>query len=183
LIFTHIEGIMMTDRAGTLIGGRRERMERVLERAMEAPTVESDDPITDEARRYLMGEAEDLYWNELEWEHITDEEALDEGPITELTFPGLLAFVRGLLLEEVMPDSLSPANPRPQVVVDVLGFLANRAVELEDGLAEPDDAGDVKRLGAELEMTSGLMDRVLYLYHGLSADDIERVEAETHAAG
>ena len=81
-------------------------------------------------REYLKGEALDLYWNELEWEHLTDEEALEEGPLTPLTFPGVLAFVRGLLLHEVMPDSLAPANPRPQVVEDILDFLAGLFVEV-----------------------------------------------------
>ena len=55
-----------------------------------------------QAAGFLREEAEDLYWNELEWEHITDEEALEEGPLTTLTFPGFLAYVRGLLLREVM---------------------------------------------------------------------------------
>lgn len=171
----------MTGRANTLLGGRRERIERILERALETPKAGADVPITDEARGYLMGEAEDLYWNELEWEHITDEEALDDGSIPELTFPGLLAFVRGLLLTEVMPDSLSPANPRPQVVQDVLAFLAKRAVELEDGLAAPDTPEEA-RIRAELDMTSGVIDRVLYLYHGLSEGDVETVEGAQASA-
>jgi len=170
----------MTDRATTLLTGRRERLERILDRELTAPVTGSSEPITAEGRTYLMGEAEDLYWNELEWEHITDEEALEQGPIPELTFPGFLAFVRGLLLSEVMPDSLSPANPRPQVVDDLLGFLARRVVELEDTLPEPD--ADAARLRAELAMTSGLIDRVLYLLYGLEGDDIERVEAEAGAS-
>ncbi len=123
----------MTDRASTLLGGRRERLERVLRRPLGPPMTGPSGPLSDENREYLKGEALDLYWNELEWEHITDEEALEEGPLTTLTFPGFLAFVRGLLLQEVMPDSLSPANPRPQVVEDLLAFLADRVIELEDG--------------------------------------------------
>lgn len=165
----------MTGRAGTLLVGRRERLERILGRALEAPEAGSE-PIPDDTRSYLLSEAQDLYWNELEWEHITDEEALEEGPISELTFPGFLAYVRGLLLTEVMPDALSPANPRPQVVGDLLAFFADRVVELEDGLAEPDVA-EAARLRAELDMTSELIDRVLFLYHGLGEGDIERVEA------
>lgn len=166
----------MTDRATTLLAGRRERIERILGRPMAGPEQGSDEPIPDEARRYLIGEGHDLYWNELEWEHITDEEALEEGPITELTFPGLLAYMRGLLLSEVMPDSLSPANPRPLIVEDMLKFLAGRVVELEDSLTEP-DSEDESRHRAELEMTSALVDRVFYVYYGLSTEDIERVGA------
>ena len=165
----------MTGRADTLLTGRRERMERILDRGLEPPTAGASEPISEETRTYLLSEVEDLYWNELEWEHITDEESLDAGPIAELTFPGLLAYVRGLLLSEVMPDSLSPANPRPRVVADALRFLANRVVELEEELSSS-DASEPDRLKAELDMTSGLIDRVLYLYHGLNEQDVERLE-------
>lgn len=171
----------MTDRASTLLGGRRERIEHLLARALDVPPEDSGDPMSDEARRYLLGEAKDLYWNELEWEHLTDEEALDGGAITELTFPGLLAFVRGLLLREVMPDSLSPANPRPQLVAAVLHFLTSRVIELEDDLAEP-GASEVVRLREELDLTSSLLDRALYLFHGLSVEDVDRVEATRASA-
>ena len=170
----------MTDRVSTLIGGRRELMERLLERTLGPPMTGPSAPLTSETRDYLKGEAVDLYWNELEWEHITDEEALEEGPLTSLTFPGVLAFVRGLLLHEVMPDSLAPANPRPQVVEDILDFLAGRVVELEESLADPGTA-EVLRSQAELGMTSSLIDQILYLYHQLGSDEIERVEAAAQA--
>lgn len=156
-------------------------MERILERALDAPTAGADTPIPAETREYLLSEAQDLYWNELEWEHITDEEALEEGPIAEMTFPGLLAYVRGLLLSEVMPDALSPANPRPQVVADLLDFLAGRIVELQDSLESGEDA-ERPRMEAELSMTDGVVDRVLFLYHGLNAGDVERVEAAQASA-
>ncbi len=110
----------MTGRARTLLTGRRERMERVLGRPLTPPEAGANEPLPEETRTYLLSEAQDLYWNELEWENITDEEALDEGPVAELTFPGLLAYVRGLLLTEVMPDALSPANPRPPLVASLL---------------------------------------------------------------
>lgn len=165
----------MTGRAKTILTGRRERMERILDRKLKPPTAGADEPLPDETRQHLMSEAEDLYWNELEWEHITDEEALEDGPIVELTFPGLLAYMRGLLLSEVMPDALSPANPRPQVVNDFMGFLADRVVEIEETL-DADDAAEPGKMKRELEMTSGLIDRVLYLYHDLSEEEIEFVE-------
>lgn len=171
----------MTDRAGTLLGGRRERLERVLDRSLAAPANDSSPPLSDDTREHLESDALDLYWNELEWEHITDEEALEQGPLPSLTFPGFLAYIRGLLLSEVMPDALSPANPRPQVVEDVLGFLAKRVVELEDGLTDPGD-GEAARLRAELDMTSDLIDQVLYLYYGLGPDEIERVESAAQAS-
>ena len=165
----------MSERAATLLGGRRERIERILGRELEAPTAGANEPIPDETRSYLLSEVQDLYWNEIEWEHITDEESLEAGPLAELTFPGLLAYVRGLLLSEVMPDSLSPANPRPQAVADALDFLAARVVQLQDELSER-DAGDQERQQAELDMTNSLIDQVLYLYYSLDEGDVERVE-------
>ena len=166
----------MTDRVSTLLGGRRERLERLLGRALGAPHTGPRPPLSDKVRSFLKEEAEDLYWNELEWENITDEEQLEGDPLTELAFPGFLAFVRGLLLTEVMPDSKAPASPRPEVVVDVLDFLAHRVVELEDGLAEDDPDGE-ERMRLENTMTSRLIDLVLYRYHELTAADIEQVEA------
>lgn len=165
----------MTDRAASFLQARRERLERTLGRRL-VPAAEPREPLSAEARAYLVGEGESLYWNDLEWEHITDEEALEEGPITQLTFPGFLAFIRGLLLYEVMPDSQAPASPRPQVVEELLGFLSRRVVELEDGLGSPGEQ-EPERLRTELAVTSHLIDLVLYLLHGVAAEDIERIEA------
>ncbi len=165
----------MTDRVSTLLGGRRESIERALGRKLDHPRTGPRPTLSEKTRGFLKEEAEDLYWNELEWEHITEEEALEEGSLTELAFPGFLAFVKGLLLTEVMPDAKAPAVPRPEVVEDILGFLAGRVVELEDGLANgADDAQDRMRL--ELSMTSRLVDLVLYRLHQLAPDDIEVVE-------
>jgi hypothetical protein len=172
----------MTDRANTLLEARRERLERLLDRRLAAPVAEAGGrPLTEEARRYLLGEAENLYWNDLEWEHITDEEALEEGPIPQLTFPGFLAFVRGLLLHEVMPDSMAPASPRPGVVKDILSFLARRVVELEDGMAGS-VGEEAERARSELAMTSELIDLVLYELHGVRREDLERIESGGQAS-
>ncbi len=170
----------MTQRVNTLLRGRRERIERLLGRSLEAPQTGPRPMLSEKIRGFLTEEAEDLYWNELEWENITDEEALEEGPLTELAFPGFLAFVRGLLLREVMPDSKAPASPRPEVVEDILEFLAARVVELEDSAASPSDDDDGS--SSELEMTSGLIDLVLYRYHDLSAAEIEKVENDRQAS-
>jgi len=166
----------MNDRVSTLLAGRRERLERLLGRALTGPHTGPRAPLSSKVRSFLGEEAEDLYWNELEWENITDEEALEGGPLTELAFPGFLAFIRGLLLTEVMPDSKAPASPRPEVVEDILGFLCGRVVELEEGLASPDAEG-AERMRTELEMTSRLIDLVLYRFHELAPPDVDRVEA------
>lgn len=170
----------MTDRVGTLLGGRRERLERLLGRAMEAPHTGPRPPLSEKVRAFLTEEAEDLYWNELEWENITDEEQLEGEPLTELAFPGFLAFIRGLLLTEVMPDAKAPASPRPEVVEDVLAFLGARVLELEDGLAAPEPDGE-DRMRLELTMTSRLIDLVLHRYHELTPADIEVLEASRRA--
>jgi hypothetical protein len=171
----------MTDRSTTLLGGRREHIERILGRELTPPMTGPTGPISDDVRAFLREEAEDLYWNELEWEHITDEESLDDGPLTEQAFPGFLAFIRGLLLSEVMPDAKAPASPRPEVVEDLLGFLAARVVELEDGLADADES-DAEALRTELAMTSRLIDLVLYRFHELNAGEIERIEEARRAS-
>jgi hypothetical protein len=166
----------MRDRVATLIQGRRERLTRALGRPLVAP-VKDDTPLPEASRTHLLDEARDLYWNELEWEHITEEEATDGPPLSELTFPGLLAFVRGLLLTEVQPDALAPAEPRPQVVDDLMIFLGHRILELEEAINAGAPADELDRLRGELTTTDRLLDLVLYRYHGLADDEVEEVEA------
>jgi hypothetical protein len=166
----------MTDRAATLIQGRRERLARLLGRPLPQPTGD-ESPLPPDSRRHLVQDALELYWNELEWEHLTDEEATDgHPPLSELAFPGLLAYVRGLLLTEANPDALAPAQPRPEVVDDLLDFLARRVLELEEALSA-ETLEDEGRLHGELVMTDRLMDLVLYRYHSLDTREVERVEA------
>lgn len=173
----------MNDRVDTLLEGRRDRLERILGRSLEPSEGTDDPPLTEERRAYLLGEATDLYWNELEWENLMEEERLDDGPLTELAFPGLLAFVRGLLLQETMPDALAPARPRPEVVQDLLRFLGERIVELRDELPDGGAGGREGEEGGpdELAMTNRLLDLVLYELYGLDEDEVERVEAATAA--
>jgi hypothetical protein len=164
----------MLERANTLIVGRREQLTRVLGRRLPAPAA-APPAATEQVRRHLLEEAEELYWNEMAWEHITGEEGLGDGALLEMAFPGFLAFVRALLLQEVMPDAKGPAQPRPEVVEDLLLFLGERVVALEEELAgDPDER---ERLLGELAMTSRLLNGVLYNFHGLSPADVERVEA------
>ena len=128
--------------------------------------------LSDSERTHLLEEAEELYWNELEWERLTDEEKLDDGPIATLMFPGFLAFVRGLLVSEAMPDALAPADPRPEVVEAIVRFLGERVVALE---AETEDQG----APMDAEMTGQLIDHVLFRLHGLSDEDVARVEGQS----
>ena len=154
-----------------LIRSRREEISQAYGGVL--PPVEPGvgEPLSERDRAYHLEEAQDLYLNEVEWERITEEEQMDEGPLAELTFPGFLAFVRGLLLREAMPDSLAPANPRPEVVEDILAFLAGRVLELRDG-GEDDDSTEW-----ELDMAARLVDLVLYQLHGITKEDVARIES------
>lgn len=168
---------MNSDRVNVLIGGRRERIQRALRRPLSPPGPGSDAPLTAESRSHLLEDAEDLYWNELEWERITEEEATDGSPLlVSLVFPGFLAFVRGLLLRKVMPDALAPAQPRPELVEELLRFLAGRVLALEEEISGG-RADEPERLRGELTLTDQLIDHVLYEYHRLTAEDVGRLEA------
>jgi hypothetical protein len=146
-----------------LLARHRARLEQLLQHPLVPPRPSG---IAEEKRRYLLEEAEDLYWNELEWERLTSEEMRTGGSeLVELAFPGFLAFVDGLLLKKVADDSLAPASPRPEVVQDILVFLARRHLEL---LPETDPA-----LRLERDMTQRLIDLVLYRLHGLQVDGFD----------
>ena len=165
----------MNDRAKTLVQGRREKMVRALGRPLESRD-RLPSPLSREALDHLLHDGEELYWNELAWENITAEEELDDGPLVPLIFPGFLAFVRGLLLTEAMPDALAAAEPRPEVVEHLVLFLAGRVLELEEELArEPGE--EEERLRGELGLSDGLIDHVLYRLHDVTAEEVEVLEA------
>ncbi|HSM03724.1 MAG TPA: hypothetical protein VK858_03850 [Longimicrobiales bacterium] len=165
----------MSDPTESLLAERRDRFARLLGRDLQEPA-RDESPLASEARAHLLEDGRDLYWNELEWEHLMEEEAVDQGePLIELMFPGVLAYVRGLLLTQVNPDALAPAEPRPQVVEDLLAFLGGRVLELRDALGTG-DAEDATRLRAELRATDRLVDLVLFQYHGLDKDEMDRLE-------
>lgn len=151
-------------------------IENILGKPLPPPVEAPQPPLLDHQRDHLMGAAGELYWNELEWEKLTGEERVDEEFLTEMAFPGFLAFIRGLLLTETMPDSLAPPRPSPEVVEDLLGFLAARVVDLEEqaSLAEDEDRDHRE---AELKMTNRLVDLVIYQLHRLGPEDVARVEA------
>jgi hypothetical protein len=156
------------EKGRSFLARRRKRLARIIQRPLEP--VEGRDDLTEERRRFLLEEAQELYWNELSWEQVTEEEGLAESGLVELTFPGFLAFVEGLLLKEVMPDSLAPASPRPEVVEDILEFLAARCVQLE---GSEDQEARVER-----DVTIRLIDLVLYRQHDIDVEEYEHLEEE-----
>ena len=155
----------------TLLQEHRTRLERAIGRALEPVPPSDAEPLSDSDRNYLREEAEELYWNELEWENITSEEKMDDGAVTQLTFPGFLAFVRGLLLKEALPDAGAAASPRPEVVEDVLAFLSRRLLDLSNDVTNG-SADDPDRAKTERALTSGLVDIVLLRLHGIDPADV-----------
>jgi hypothetical protein len=153
-------------RGQQFLARRRARLARLIQRPLTPPAGSGD--LSEDRRRFLLEEAEELYWNELSWEQVTEEEGLADSGLVELTFPGFLAFVEGLLLKEVMPDSLAPASPRPEVVEDVLLFLGTRCVQLDDA--------DEEESAMERAVTVRLIDLVLYRQHDVDVEEYEHLE-------
>jgi hypothetical protein len=153
-----------------LLARRRARLENLLQHPLVPPPSSG---IAAERRSFLREEAEELYWNELEWEKLTSEEMRTGGSeLVELAFPGFLAFVDGLLLKEVAADSQAPPSPRPEVVEDILLFLAHRYLEL---LPKTDPARRLER-----EMVERLIDLVLYRLHALPVDGFDPFSLSRH---
>jgi hypothetical protein len=165
----------MSDRATTLLEGRREKIERALGRPLAFPAPASGRDQSESERDHLRNSATDLYLNELAWENITEEEQVEGEPLAELVFPGFLALIQGLLLEQVMPDSLAPANPRPEIAEDVVRFLAERVVALQDEMGGAGE-GDAEQEARDLALTDRLLDLVLFRLHGVDPADVEGLQ-------
>ncbi|MDQ3556756.1 MAG: hypothetical protein M3409_08260 [Gemmatimonadota bacterium] len=158
----------------SFIETRRARVASVL--AGDAQCVGSGaDPLSPEPLEHLVREAEELYWNELTWEELTDEEVIVGGHLTELVFPGFLAFVDGLLVDEVLPGSLVPARPHPDAVEEVLAFLGRRFADLS---AELDGGIDSQRVLWARAMTAQLVDLVLCRLYRISPAELEALGAQ-----
>ncbi len=163
------------DSVAELIQSRRRVLQSAVGRALSIPEGTADPPLSPDRRVHLFDELKNLYWNDLEWENVTEEERMEGGSIPELTFPGVLALARGLLLTEVPMDSTVAAEPRPEVVEQFLEFLAERIIELRvEAAGAPSEEGD--RAALELRMTEGLLDRALIEYHRLPPEDVGTLE-------
>lgn len=168
--------LIMTESAEDLLRSARARLARVLGAPLPSPRPGAGAPLTGAEAAYLQEEGESLYWNELEWEHITDEEQLDGGPLAELTFPGFLAYVRGLLLDEVMPDAQAPAEPRPEAVEGLLLFLAGQVLDLQESAGG--EGPEAERVEVEIALTRRLLDLVLALLHRIPREALDRSEVD-----
>jgi hypothetical protein len=124
------------------------------------------------SRLHLFEEACELYWNELNWEHLTDEENVGESELTEMVFPGLLALVDALLPRGRNGEPDRDREHR-DVAHDFLIWLATRLVELR--YTRPEDPEDRLRMRREARVTDDLVDLVTYRLFCLSDEEIERL--------
>ena len=153
--------------AQAFVEQRRTRLCRGLGRVPE-PVGRGVEPLSPDRLTHLRREAEELYWNELVWEELTDEEAIAGGHMTEMVFPGFLAFVDGLMLE-----ADTGGSPHPDAVEEILTFLGDRyakaTCDLEGGI-------DSQKVVWARLMTRHLTDLVLYRLYGLSGGEREVLE-------
>lgn|SRR5690606_16702492 len=155
------------------LDSRRYRIQEALGRELE-PIGSATGSLPREQIDYLVKEAEDLYWNELAWEELTDEERVSGGHLTELVFPGLLAFVDGLLLESLPRGVAGEARPHPEVVEEILLFLAERYAEATTSLER---GADSESLVWARAMTAHLIDLVLYRLYRVTPAERELLES------
>lgn len=154
------------------VGLRRARISSAIGRPLRAVAPDAE-PLPPERLAFLRREAEDLYWNELSWEELTDEERVVGGHLTEMVFPGFLAFVEGLLVERAPAGSAAVARPHPDAVEEILSFLAERYADLT---AEMEAGADSQRVVWARAMTAHLVDLVLYRLYRLSPAEQEMLE-------
>ncbi|MDT8436888.1 MAG: hypothetical protein RRA92_09045 [Gemmatimonadota bacterium] len=150
--------------ARTLVQERLRAMRRVLRRDLDPDDLVLR-PTAPASRRHLLEEAQDLYWNELNWEELTREERIEEGALTEMVFPGLLALVDALLPRARNGEPDRDREHR-DVAHDLLLWLAERLVELRS--SRPEDDEDRRRLGRESAVTDDLVDIVAGRLYRLS---------------
>jgi hypothetical protein len=149
------------------VEGRRNRIFTRCERPLASPALEAELP--ERQLGHLRREAEDLFWNELSWEQLTDEEAIGGGHLTELVFPAFLAFVDGL----IGSPAEAAARPRPDAIEAILTFLGERHGAFS---ADLDAGADSQRIVWARAMTAHLTDLVLYRLYGL--DNVEREQLD-----
>lgn len=158
--------------ARTLVEERLRGLRRAVDRDL-APVDVVLRPATPRVRRHLFEEACELYWNELSWEEITDEEMVEGGALTEMVFPGLLA-----LIDAFLPRGSTGEPDRGRehrdVAHDFLLWLAARLVELRN--ARPEDNGDRLQIQRQIAVTDELIDLVAFRLYSLTNDEIERYQ-------
>jgi len=157
--------------ARTLVEERVRSLRRLLDRQLDPDDIVVR-PTAAASRQHLFEEACDLYWNELNWEQLTDEERIADGELTEMVFPGLLALVDALLprSENGEPDR---DREHRDVAHDFLLWLAGRLVELRS--TRPEDEEDRDRIRTEIQVTDDLVDLVSCRLFCLTDEETGRI--------
>ncbi len=157
--------------ARTLVEERVRALRRLLDRELDPDDVIVR-PTAPASRKHLFEDACDLYWNELNWEQLTDEERISGGELTEMVFPGLLTLVDALLPRS---DNGEPDRDREHrdVAHDFLLWLAGRLVELRT--TRPDDEEDRERIRTEVQVTDDLIDLVSCRLYCLTDEETGRI--------
>jgi hypothetical protein len=157
--------------ARTLVEERIRALRRILDRDLDPDDIVLR-PTAPASRRHLFEEACDLYWNELNWEQLTEEERVSGGELTEMVFPGLLALVDALLPRAANGEPDRDREHR-DVAHDFLLWLASRLVEIRTTRAEDED--DRQRLYHEAQVTDDLIDLVSCRLFCLTDAEIDRL--------
>lgn len=159
--------------ARTLVEERLRSIRRALERDVD-PVDLVLQPTPPDSRSYLFEEACELYLNELNWEELTEEEKVEDGELTEMVFPGLLAFVDALLPRAANGEPDRDREHR-DVVHDFLLWLADRLVRLRhERSEEPHERARARR---EAGITDDLVDLIAGRLYGLAPEELERLRS------
>ena len=155
--------------ASTLVQERLRALRKLVKRELDPGDVVLR-PTPQAARTHLFEEACELYWNEMSWEQITDEELTDGGgELTEMVFPGLLT-----LIDALLPRSANGEPDRSRehrdVAHDFLHWLAARLVELRNRRDESQEEKIQTR--RETTTTDELIDLVTYRLYSITEDEI-----------
>lgn len=130
-------------------------------------------PTPPDARTHLFEEACELYWNEMSWEQITEEELTDSGELTEMVFPALLTLVDALLPRNANGEPDRSREHR-DVAHDFLCWIAARLVELRARREEsPEDRAQTRR---ETTITDELIDLVTFRLYLITEEEITRMK-------
>lgn len=153
--------------ARTLIEERLRGLRRAVSREV-APVDIVLKPAAPNVRRHLFEEACELYWNELDWEQISDEEMIGDGELTEMVFPGLLALADALLPKAPNGEPDRDREHR-DVAHDFLLWLAARLIDLRNARYTE---GDRSHLFRQEIVTDELIDLIAFRLYSLRDEEI-----------
>jgi hypothetical protein len=158
--------------ARTLVQERVRALQRLVDRELDPGDVVLR-PTAPDSRRHLFEEACELYWNEMNWEQITEEELTDGGELTEMVFPGLLTLVDALLPRAANGEPDRGREHR-DVAHDFLLWLAARLVELRSRRDEDEEERVQTR--REAQVTDELVDLVTYRLYSITDEEVARLK-------